>query len=125
MTLRIVVDGTIGAGGHAHAILERHPEIEYYVGIDQDREALRVAGDRLKPWGSKLLLRHGNFAEFDDFLKGLPSPFPDAILVDLGVSSMQLDQAKRGFSFMQEGPLDMRMNPSSDLTAADIVEYVV
>jgi 16S rRNA (cytosine1402-N4)-methyltransferase len=121
LSLSIVVDGTLGAGGHAQAILEQHPEIKYYIGIDQDPHALSLAGERLKTWSSKLILKHGNFAQFDEFLKELSLSSADAILVDLGVSSMQLDQAARGFSFMQEGPLDMRMNPLEELTAADIV----
>lgn len=119
--LSIVIDGTLGAGGHAEAILEAHPEIQAYIGIDQDPHALSLSSERLKPWASKLILKHGNFAQFDQFLKELSLPKPDAILVDLGVSSMQLDQAMRGFSFMQEGPLDMRMDPTNELTAAEIV----
>jgi 16S rRNA (cytosine1402-N4)-methyltransferase len=121
LSLSIVVDGTLGAGGHAQALLERHPEIQYYVGIDQDPHALSLAAERLKSWSSKLFLRHGNFAQFDEFLKELSLSSANAILVDLGVSSMQLDQPTRGFSFMQEGPLDMRMNPLGELKAADIV----
>lgn len=121
LSLSVVIDGTLGAGGHAEAILEKHPEIQYYIGIDQDPHALSLAGERLKKWSSKLILKHGNFAQFDQFLKELSLSSADAILVDLGVSSMQLDQAARGFSFMQEGPLDMRMNPLEELTAAEIV----
>lgn len=121
LSLSLVIDGTLGAGGHAQAILEQHPEIQYYIGIDQDPHALSLACERLKKWSSKLILKHGNFAQFDQFLKELPLQSADAILVDLGVSSMQLDQAARGFSFMQEGPLDMRMNPLEELTAAEIV----
>lgn len=119
--LQIVIDGTLGAGGHAQCLLEQHPEIQYYIGIDQDPDALALAAERLKPWASKLFLRHGNFAQFDEFLKELSLTFANAILVDLGVSSMQLDQPHRGFSFMREGPLDMRMNPLQELTAAEIV----
>ena len=120
----IVIDGTLGAGGHAQALLERYPTIQHYIGIDQDSYALSLAAERLKEWASKLHLKHGNFSNLDLYLKELSLPSPssvDAILVDLGVSSMQLDQAARGFSFMQEGPLDMRMNPLGELTAADIV----
>jgi 16S rRNA (cytosine1402-N4)-methyltransferase len=121
LTLHVVVDGTIGAGGHAQALLEAHPEICHYVGIDQDPVALAIARDRLKPWEAKTVFRQGNFNEIDSFLKEFSLPSPNAILVDLGVSSMQLDQPVRGFSFMHEGPLDMRMNPNLDLTAATIV----
>lgn len=119
--LHVVIDGTLGAGGHAQALLEAHPEISHYLGIDQDPSALAIARDRLTPWAAKTIFRHGNFDEIDFYLKELALPSPNAILVDLGVSSMQLDQAMRGFSFMQEGPLDMRMNPDLELTAADIV----
>lgn len=121
LDLQVIVDGTLGAGGHAEALLERHPEIQYYIGIDQDPHALALAKERLKPWASKLFLKHGNFAQFDGFLRELSLSSANAILVDLGVSSMQLDQPMRGFSFMQEGPLDMRMNPLEKLTAAEIV----
>lgn len=121
LSLRTVVDGTIGAGGHAQALLEHHPEIQYYIGIDQDPHALALTKERLKPWESKVILKHGNFSEFDDYLAELSLSSVDAILVDLGVSSMQLDQPERGFSFMKEGPLDMRMNPLLELTAAQVV----
>jgi 16S rRNA (cytosine1402-N4)-methyltransferase len=121
LCLPVVVDGTLGAGGHAQAILESHPEIQCYIGIDQDPQALELARNRLKPWSSKLVLKHGNFAQFDTFLNELSLPSADGMLVDLGVSSMQLDQAARGFSFMRDGPLDMRMNPLDPLNAADIV----
>lgn len=119
--IQVFVDGTLGAGGHAQALLEAHPEIIHYIGIDQDPTALALAAERLKPWESKLSLHHGNFAQFDQFLATLSLPPPNGILFDLGVSSMQLDQAARGFSFMREGPLDMRMNPEAPLTAAEIV----
>lgn len=121
LSLNIVVDGTIGAGGHAQAILEKHPEIHYYLGIDQDLTALALAADRLKHWKSKIILEHGNFTKIDEFLSKYSLSSPSAILVDLGVSSMQLDQPQRGFSFMREGPLDMRMNQHEGITAADIV----
>lgn len=121
LNLRVIVDGTLGAGGHAQAILESHPEITHYLGIDQDPEALAIASKRLEPWRGKTRFKLGNFDQIDLYLKELSLPAPNAILVDLGVSSMQLDQPLRGFSFMQEGPLDMRMNPDLELTAADIV----
>lgn len=117
----IVVDGTVGGGGHAEALLSLHPEIEHYIAIDQDHEALSIAAKRLKPWSSKISFKHGNFAKFDDFLRELSLDSPSAILVDLGLSSMQIDQPFRGFSFMHEGPLDMRMNTDLFLTAEEIV----
>lgn len=121
VTLRVMIDGTLGAGGHAQALLERHPEIEYYLGIDQDPQALTLASERLKPWSPKTIFKHGNFRQLEHYLKELELPRPDGILLDLGVSSMQLDQPDRGFSFMRDGPLDMRMNPQIELNAATII----
>ncbi len=115
--IKIFVDGTLGAGGHAEAILSAHPVVEQYIGIDQDTQALEIAGDRLKSWGEKVSYHHGNFVEVIPTLKGSI----DGILLDLGVSSMQLDRAERGFSFAKEGPLDMRMNRDKPLTAEEIV----
>lgn len=120
LSITVMVDCTLGAGGHAQAILERHPEIQSYVGIDADPHALEIAKKRLHPWGEKVIFRGGNFDHIKTILNEL-SLFPDAILADLGVSSMQLDQPLRGFSFMKEGPLDMRMDPQLEFTAADIV----
>lgn len=119
--IKTFLDGTVGAGGHAQAILESHPEIERYIGIDQDPQALMIAAERLQPWRHKICLRQSNFSEFDLILKELGINQVNGILVDLGVSSMQLDQAERGFSFSREGPLDMRMDPTNSLTAAEIV----
>lgn len=119
--IHVFVDGTLGIGGHAQAILESHPEIELYLGIDQDPSALALAKERLKPWQSKLQFRQGNFSQFDQILNEFNLNRLDGILVDLGVSSMQLDQAERGFSFSREGPLDMRMDPQAPLTAAILV----
>lgn len=117
----IMIDGTLGAGGHACALLEHHPEIQHYIGIDQDLGALDLAKERLTPWESKISLCHGNFAQFETLLKERKISSASAILVDLGVSSMQLDQPLRGFSFMHDGPLDMRMDTEKTLTAAEIV----
>lgn len=119
--MNVFIDGTLGAGGHAEAILKAHPEIEVYLGIDQDPKALAIAAERLAPWSHKLVLKHGNFSQFDQFLKELGYAYAQGILVDLGVSSMQLDQPERGFSFSKDGPLDMRMNPHQPLTAAEVV----
>lgn len=111
------VDGTLGAGGHSEAILKYHPEIEQLTGIDQDTSALEIARERLAPYGSKVKFIHGNFSELASYqLSGI-----DGFLADLGVSSMQLDRPERGFSFMRDGPLDMRMDTTALLTAADIV----
>lgn len=115
------LDGTVGAGGHASQILTEHPEIQQYMGIDQDPLAQSLSGEKLSPWKEKVALIRGNFSDFEDHLAVLGLNRVDAILLDLGVSSMQLDQAEKGFSFSKDGPLDMRMDPSNPLTAADIV----
>lgn len=123
LSLETFVDGTLGAGGHAEAILESHPELKLFIGIDQDESALEIAASRLKARKnqSTIQLIHGNFSDLERHLADLHLSAVDAILVDLGVSSMQLDRAERGFSFMRKGPLDMRMDRNADLTAADIV----
>lgn len=119
--LQIYVDGTLGAGGHAEAVLQAHPEIKKMIGIDQDPSALEIAEKRLAPWKDKLILVQGNFGELEDILIQNKIEKIDAMLMDLGVSSMQFDQAERGFSFMNDGPLDMRMNPEQTLSAMEIV----
>lgn len=119
--LKVFIDGTLGAGGHAEALLKAHPEIELYIGIDQDPQALAIAKERLKPWQGKMHLQRGNFAQFDHYLKELGIKEVQGILADIGVSSMQIDQPERGFSFSKEGPLDMRMNPDQSLTAEEII----
>lgn len=118
---RYVVDGTLGAGGHAELMLKAHPEIELFVGIDQDPTALAIAKERLEPWKDKILLLRGNFNELEKHLHTAGLDKVNAILLDLGVSSMQLDQPEKGFSFMREGPLDMRMDPDAPLSAKDVV----
>ena len=119
--LKVFIDGTLGAGGHAQGLLEAHPEIETYIGFDQDLEALAIAKKTLEPWGQKVHFIQDNFETLEQHLNQLNIPFVDGILLDLGVSSMQLDEADRGFSFSKEGPLDMRMNKESSLTAAEIL----
>jgi len=115
--VRFFVDGTLGAGGHSKALLDAHPEIELLIGFDQDAAALAIAQKTLETYAPKVQFVHQNFAEMKSVL---PHPV-DGILLDLGVSSMQLDQGERGFSFMRDGPLDMRMNQESPLTAEDVV----
>lgn len=115
--LRTLVDATVGAGGHSFALLEAHPEIEKLIAIDQDTSALALARKRLQKWEKKVQFIHANFGRLKEVLVGEV----DGILFDLGVSSMQLDQAERGFSFMRDAPLDMRMDPSQSLTAREIV----
>jgi 16S rRNA (cytosine1402-N4)-methyltransferase len=117
--LHFFFEGTLGLGGHAEALLQAHPEIEYYLGSDQDETALSLAKERLKPFESKVHLTHQNFFEaLDDSDKTF-----DGFLFDLGVSSMQIDTPERGFSFQKEGPLDMRMDQSQSLSAYEIVNF--
>ncbi|MEI6531844.1 MAG: 16S rRNA (cytosine(1402)-N(4))-methyltransferase RsmH, partial [Chlamydiota bacterium] len=120
LTLKTNADLTLGAAGHAFAVLEAHPEIECFIGLDQDESALALAKEKLAPFGSKVQLFHSNFCHIKAISKAQGLHF-DGLLADLGVSSMQLDQAARGMSFSKLGPLDMRMDPSDSLTAAEIV----
>lgn len=114
-------DGTVGAGGHAKAILQEHPEIKMYIGCDRDPEALAIAKETLKGFSSKVKLVHANHFDIDRILEELNVSHLDGCMFDLGVSSMQLDEDERGFSFQKEGPLDMRMDPTLKVTAKDIV----
>jgi len=111
------VDATAGAGGHSVALLERGPGIRL-LALDRDPDALALAAERLRPFGNRVELLRENFADLDRVLSGRPAP--DGILADLGVSSMQLEEGGRGFSFRRDGPLDMRMGKSGR-TAADVV----
>ncbi|HEV2493462.1 MAG TPA: 16S rRNA (cytosine(1402)-N(4))-methyltransferase RsmH [Terriglobia bacterium] len=117
------IDATLGGGGHAEAILERLEEGRL-LGIDRDPAALEQAATRLAPYREKLVLMHGNFAEIDSLhhITGLPPA--DGVLADLGMSSLQLEEASRGFSFNLPGPLDMRMDPETETTASDLVNYL-
>jgi 16S rRNA (cytosine1402-N4)-methyltransferase len=117
----IYVDGTIGGAGHATRILEASAPDGRLIGFDRDAEALRAAGERLLPFGERVRLVHGNFAGIAQVLAGLGMERIDGLLLDLGVSSHQLDMAERGFSFQQDAPLDMRMDRSSGATAADLL----
>ncbi len=121
LKIKVFVDGTLGAGGHSLALLENHPEIEVLVCFDQDRHAIEIAKKRLKPFEEKIMVFEENYCEMHSQLKKHNLPKVDGILLDIGVSSMQLDQAERGFSFSKDGPLDMRMDQSCELTAAEIV----
>lgn len=115
----LFVDCTLGLGGHAEALLEASPEVEV-VGIDRDAEALRVARRRLERFGKRMRTIEGRFSQLAELLAGAGITQVDGILADFGVSSLQLDQAERGFSFRLNGPLDMRMG-GSDMTAADVI----
>jgi len=117
----VYVDGTAGSGGHAEAILERIGESGMLLAIDRDREALERTGKRLSRFGSRCRRIHGNYADIVAHCESAGVRDVDGVLLDLGVSSEQLDTAERGFSFMQDGPLDMRMDQSGLRTAADVV----
>ena len=131
---RTHVDGTLGAGGHAAAMITRHAEMEQFIGFDVDRSAHALAQPRLEQAREKaaaanaratgtlkLSLVEANFRQMREALKALKVDGVDSILLDLGVSSMHLDRAERGFSFMNDGPLDMRMGESAKTTAEEIV----
>ena len=116
----IYLDGTLGMGGHSFEIASRLTEGRL-IGIDRDRTAIERAGRRLAPFGDKVTLVHGNFSDAAAILDSLGIEGVDGMLFDLGVSSPQLDEAERGFSYMLDAPLDMRMDGSAALTAGEIV----
>jgi 16S rRNA (cytosine1402-N4)-methyltransferase len=113
----LFVDATVGAGGHAEALLEAGPRVRL-LGLDRDPDALAAARVRLARFGERVALRQADFGDLDLVLSD--DPAPAGVLADLGVSSMQLDRAERGFSFRRDGPLDMRMEKSGR-SAADVV----
>ena len=115
------LDGTLGGGGHARLILQASAPDGVLVGLDRDTEALAAARHKLAEFGSRVVLRQGNFSEMNTHLDAEQIDLLDGILLDLGVSSYQLDSAARGFSFREDGPLDMRMNPAEGLSAADVI----
>lgn len=116
----VLVDATLGLGGHSEAFLQTYAGLRL-VGLDRDPHALRLAGERLAPFEGRTTFVHAVYDELPDVLDGLGIPAVDAVLFDLGVSSMQLDQAERGFAYAQDAPLDMRMDDTAPLTAADVV----
>ena len=117
----IYVDGTLGGGGHAELILEQCGPDGRLIGFDRDPAALAAAGERLARFGERLVLVHDNFAGMRQQLAARGIGAVDGILLDLGVSSHQLDTPERGFSFQVDAPLDMRMNPTEGESAADLV----
>lgn len=117
----VYVDGTLGGGGHARAILECSAPEGILLGFDRDREALAAASGRLAIFGERVRLFHANYADFPAVLAGEGISAIDGLLLDVGVSSHQLDKAERGFSFQQDAPLDMRMDGSTGRSAADLV----
>jgi 16S rRNA (cytosine1402-N4)-methyltransferase len=116
----ILVDATLGLGGHTEAVLARCG-LAHVVGIDRDPEALRLAGQRLAPFGDRFTGVHATYDAIPDVLSRLGLEHADGVLFDLGVSSMQLDVADRGFAYREDAPLDMRMDPTSGQTAADVL----
>jgi 16S rRNA (cytosine1402-N4)-methyltransferase len=116
----ILVDATLGLGGHSEAVLTRCG-LARVVGIDRDPEALRLAAERLAPFADRFTGVHATYDEIPEVLAGLGLAHADGVLFDLGVSSMQLDVAERGFAYREDAPLDMRMDPTSGPTAADVL----
>ena len=117
----IYVDGTLGGGGHAYEICRRLGNKGSIVGIDQDEAAIEAAGIRLKDFGEKVTIVRSNYCGMKSVLQGLGIDKVDGIVLDLGVSSYQLDTAERGFSYRENAPLDMRMDRRQTMTARDIV----
>lgn len=119
----VLVDCTLGLGGHSEAFLERFPNL-HLVGIDRDEKALQLAGERLARFANRISLVHAVYDQIEEVLEDLGIEGANAILLDLGVSSMQLDERERGFAYSYDAPLDMRMDTSRGITAAKVVnEY--
>ncbi|MFD3515070.1 16S rRNA (cytosine(1402)-N(4))-methyltransferase RsmH [Streptomyces sp. NPDC058657] len=116
----VVVDCTLGLGGHSEALLTQFPGVRL-IGLDRDKEALRLSGERLAPFGDRATLVHAVYDELPEVLRRLGVPRVQGVLFDLGVSSMQLDEADRGFAYAQDAPLDMRMDQSAGVSAADVL----
>lgn len=116
----VVVDGTLGMGGHGAALLEACPRA-VLIGIDRDPTALDLAGRRLAPFGGRVRLVHAVHDELPEVIARLGLPGVQGILLDLGVSSLQLDEPERGFAYAVDAPLDMRMDPGAGITAAEVL----
>ncbi len=116
----IYIDGTLGGGGHSELVLKRLTTGKL-IGIDQDTDALAAASERLKEYGDRFIPVHSNFEDVLNVLNDLGIDKVDGMMMDLGVSSYQLDEAERGFSYMQDGELDMRMDRSRPFSAKDVV----
>ena len=117
----VMVDGTLGLGGHAEAILRRIGPRGRLIGIDRDERSLRIAKERLRPYVEQTYFARGYFRDLDRILNGLGVTRVNGILLDFGISSFQLDDPQRGFSFQMEGPLDMRMDQNNPLSAFELV----
>jgi 16S rRNA (cytosine1402-N4)-methyltransferase len=118
---KTLVDGTVGLGGHSEALLRADSSVRV-IGVDRDAEALALASERLSGFGARFTAIHGDFRTLRDLLQQRGVSSVDGILLDIGVSSLQLDASERGFSFRQDGPLDMRMDRTGARTAADWIE---
>jgi 16S rRNA (cytosine1402-N4)-methyltransferase len=118
---RKVVDTTLGGGGHAERLLEAMGETGSVLGIDRDPEAIEIASERLRRFGDRAQLVRGNFEDLEEIVGASGWGPVNGVLYDLGVSSMHFDRPERGFSYQHDAPLDMRMDPSQSLTAADVV----
>ena len=118
----VLVDATLGLGGHAEAVLERCPSARV-IGVDRDQHALELAGARLAAYRERITLVHAVYDEIPELLADLRLESVDAVLFDLGVSSMQLDVRERGFAYAEDAPLDMRMDDSTGPTAADVLNH--
>ena len=116
----VVVDCTLGLGGHSEALLTTFPSARL-VALDRDQEALRLSGERLASFGDRATLVHAVYDELPEVLDGLGIPRVQGVLFDLGVSSMQLDEAERGFAYAQDSPLDMRMDQTTGVSAAEVL----
>lgn len=117
----VYVDGTLGGGGHSFHILERLNEKGRLIGIDQDEDAIEAATKRLAQFEKQVTIVRDNYEHFQAILSALSIPEVDGILLDLGVSSYQFDEADRGFSYRFDAPLDMRMDNRQDFTAKDLI----
>ncbi|MDR1431964.1 MAG: 16S rRNA (cytosine(1402)-N(4))-methyltransferase RsmH [Propionibacteriaceae bacterium] len=119
-SVRWLVDCTLGIGGHAIAALEAFPQVRL-IGIDRDQQAIELAGQRLADFSGRVSFAHGVYDQLDQILDAAGVGAVDGILMDLGLSSLQIDQRQRGFSYASDAPLDMRMDQSGGLSAADLV----
>ena len=116
----VMVDATLGLGGHTEAVLTRCPEARV-IGVDRDVHALERSRERLAPFGDRITFAHAVYDEIPDVIADLGLDHVDGVLFDLGVSSMQLDVRERGFAYAEDAPLDMRMDDTTGLTAADVL----